>query len=340
MKKNKLKSIYFIKAICALGIILFHFSCHAQKSEFLPFYKFANGDWGAVFVAVFFMVSGGILYYNYSSSKIKLKDYYLKRWKSIFPMFYISYFFFEILYMIANKSIFYRGNPLIYIFTLLGIDGYLCSVIPTYYILGEWFIGMIIILYILFPIVLYFFRKNDKVTFISILLLYIIFLDKPIINPSSYCSITSSLFSFAIGMTLIKYKEKILNTKTLFISIVGILLLTLIKIPISIDLSYHLLGIFIFIFLFEVGKYIMQNKFLDITFKKIGELSYAIFLLQHLTINNVLNYFSPVSTLEAILTLIIIIIFTLCGANILTIVTNFIVNKVSLLKNNKKEVSR
>ena len=70
--REKLNSIYFIKAICALGIIIFHFSCHAEKSEFLPFYTFANGDWGAVFVAVFFMVSGGILYYNYSKNNQKL----------------------------------------------------------------------------------------------------------------------------------------------------------------------------------------------------------------------------------------------------------------------------
>ena len=283
------------------------------------------------------MVSGGILYYNYSD-KLKLNNYYLKRWKSIFPMYYIIYFFFEILNMIAHKSIFYRGNPIIYIFTLLGIDGYLCSVIPTYYILGEWFLGMIIILYILFPIVLYFFKKNDKITFISILLLYIIFLDKPILNPSSYSSITSSLFSFTIGMTMFKYKEKIFNTKNLLISIVGILLLSLIKLPISSDISYHLLGLFVFIFLFEVGKYIMEKNFLSIIFRKIGELSYAIFLLQHITINMVLKYFNPVSTIEAILALIIIIIFTLCEANILYIVTNFIVNKVSLLKLNKKEV--
>ena len=44
MKKNKLKSIYFIKSVCALGIIMFHFSCHTENSEFLPFHTFANGD--------------------------------------------------------------------------------------------------------------------------------------------------------------------------------------------------------------------------------------------------------------------------------------------------------
>lgn len=36
----------FVRLICAVGIIVFHFSCHVEYREFLPLYEYANGKWG------------------------------------------------------------------------------------------------------------------------------------------------------------------------------------------------------------------------------------------------------------------------------------------------------
>ena len=39
-----------------------------------------------------------------------------------------------------------------FVWTLLGLDGYLNSIVPTFTMVGEWFLGAIIIVYLLFPL--------------------------------------------------------------------------------------------------------------------------------------------------------------------------------------------
>lgn len=88
MGKRKIE-IDFIRCVCAIGIIVYHFYCHSNCSEKI-FYSFANGLWGDVIVSVFFMISGAVLFLNNSEVKDWL-GFYKKRWKSIFPDFYIIY---------------------------------------------------------------------------------------------------------------------------------------------------------------------------------------------------------------------------------------------------------
>lgn len=89
--KQRIYSFDFIRALCAVGIIVFHFSCELDNSvstKVLHFYS--NGSWGNTIVNIFFLLSGAMLYYNNSIIK-SLKVFYYKRFKSIFPMFYKKY---------------------------------------------------------------------------------------------------------------------------------------------------------------------------------------------------------------------------------------------------------
>lgn len=85
LDRQRLYSFDFIRSVCALGIIVFHFSCELPAALFHPLYNFSNGGWGEVFVGIFFLLSGAVLYYNYSEIKC-IKVFYYKRFKSIFPM--------------------------------------------------------------------------------------------------------------------------------------------------------------------------------------------------------------------------------------------------------------
>ena len=38
------------------------------------------------------------------------------------------------------------------IWSVLALDGYLAGVVPTFYLLGEWFVGCIVLLYLVFPL--------------------------------------------------------------------------------------------------------------------------------------------------------------------------------------------
>jgi peptidoglycan/LPS O-acetylase OafA/YrhL len=104
--KNRLYSFDFLRVLCAIGIIVFHFSCELDKTvDNKVLYFYANGSWGNTIVNVFFLISGAMLYYNNSEIK-SLKTFYYKRIKSIFPMFYIAFILFYLLSAIKSKNVF------------------------------------------------------------------------------------------------------------------------------------------------------------------------------------------------------------------------------------------
>lgn len=106
---NRIYSFDFIRAVCALGIVVFHYSCQIGDKLYRPLFSFANGGWGEVFVGAFFLLSGAMLYYNHSEIK-NLKAFYFKRFKSIFPMFYIAFLGFFIWSVISTKNFFMAGT--------------------------------------------------------------------------------------------------------------------------------------------------------------------------------------------------------------------------------------
>ena len=157
-KRNNLTSIAFARAICCLGIISFHYSCHSKNHTTL-FYTTSNSSWGFIYVTCFFSISGIVLYYNYPNN-ISIKKFYFKRWKSIFPAYYLCFLYFYQNNIFKYKKFFYHGNWKKLILPLFGMDGYLMYKYKTYYFIGEWFTGAIVIIYYFYPIIVYIFNKN------------------------------------------------------------------------------------------------------------------------------------------------------------------------------------
>ena len=94
MQKKRETSFEFIRAICTIGIVLFHYSFtfieYHIGGNHLLFQKYSNGDWGGMFVAMFFMLSGAVLQLNYGEN-LQVGKFFWKRFLSIFPMFYVSW---------------------------------------------------------------------------------------------------------------------------------------------------------------------------------------------------------------------------------------------------------
>ncbi len=327
MQKEKINSINFIKAICALGIIISHFFIYLGNENLKYIYLFENGEMGSICAQIFFMVSGAVLFYNYED-KLKIKTYYKKRFKSIFPMFYIAYISVEISRIIEAKS-FYRNGLFPYIYTFLGFDGYLSQTTDTYYILGEWFLGMIIILYIIFPIILKRFKKDDVSFLLVSIILYILFLKQAIINPVEMWSITSCLLSFIFGIYVIKNRKAIINNITATISFIAILILMFYPLGMSIDVCIHLMAGYSFIFFMFIGEWVMKNKICSKIFKTISKYSYPIFLFQHIVIVEILSRHYTTNGFALFALLIIDIIVTFIIAVLLTKFTNLIMNGIA-----------
>ncbi len=90
--KERLPAFDFIRTVCTLIIVTYHYSCNLNCRDFLPLYLSGSINWGTTAVSVFFMISGSLLYYNNPEIKPDgLKKYFIKRWKTVFPLFYIAY---------------------------------------------------------------------------------------------------------------------------------------------------------------------------------------------------------------------------------------------------------
>lgn len=157
MKKERL--LYF-DAIKFLAVI-FVFVCHYART--LEYYQISYNFkilpdnifsvyTGTVGCVLFFIVSGAALMYVYQE-KVNLQNYFLKRFKGIYPMFWSAFIvFFEVQFYNTGGG-YCKGVPTWRIvYTFIGFDGLMANFCTTFYTVGEWFLGVLVILYILFPL--------------------------------------------------------------------------------------------------------------------------------------------------------------------------------------------
>lgn len=277
------------------------------------------------------MVSGALLFYNYSE-KLTIKGYYVKRFKAIYPMFWLAYISFWLGNVFKNGAFFYKEEKWSYVWSLLGLDGYLADNVTTYYISGEWFLGAIIVLYILFPFILKLFNRNSIIAFVVVTILYVVFLGKPTLSPNPFRSITSCLMSFVLAMVLMKYRKYILNRYVAIASGIICIILANIKFEILSNAGNHVMGAFLFIVMYVFGEWIMKNNVVDKVFAEISRVSYGIYLLQHMAVMKVLTAWNPACPVNIIVVLLFTIILIFCEAEILTLVSKSVVAKVSKIK--------
>ncbi len=153
MKKERILYLDLVRILSFIMVTMYHFTVAAEffgVGARLEIYKSVSHILAPLALSAFFMVSGAALIYQYKA-KMSLKEFYKKRFFGIFPLYWLAYLF-------AFLDYFYQagGMPeapkVNFLLTVIGMDGYLNDYLPTFYLLGEWFLGMIIMLYLLFPL--------------------------------------------------------------------------------------------------------------------------------------------------------------------------------------------
>ncbi len=323
--KKKLTYLNIIRIVAILIILLFHFSKICINNNIQGFFTlnlFANGDWGYIGVAIFFMLSGFSLMYNYNKEKeLKIKEFYKKRFFSIYPLFWISYIIALVYYIIRGQFII-KGSMFRIIScglcTVLGLDGYLGNItskFSDFYILGEWFLGCIIAIYCLFPLL----RKlaikyNLRFFIISTIVYVIIAIFDPLKLILIHRNIIVCMYQFIIGMYLVNYIDKI-NYKHAIISIVGIIVILSVKLILPETISVTIISILFFILLKFIGEKVTNIK-MEKILSIFSKYSYGAYLVHHVIMNEVIKHYSniTINNLQAIglflICFIIIAIFT------------------------------
>ena len=309
-KSTKSYGISLARIVCAFGILVYHYMMHALADS--PLLTFANGNWGSLFVFVFFLISGYVMYL--SNPEIpSLKDFYKKRILRLMPMFWMVYLVAFIDISLGNYTLSWGGKPATIIFSILGIDGLMSGYMPTYYIVGEWFLGVIILCNLFYPLFLKLFDKL-KIWLLPVAgVLAYIALQIPFFDHRNHQNVMLSFAVFIAGMVLKKYEL----LDKLYFKIISILIAAVVitvRLPIP-DTAGHVLASFgVLNLMYIVGNALSRFGFAARVMDFVDPLTYPIFLLHHIVLIRYISMTQPQGASKHIVVLltstILILIFS------------------------------
>lgn len=309
--QKRIQELDVLRVFAMLFVITYHFGCEyaaAGLPFFNLFYLTPNYDFGNIAVTIFIALSGGLLYKRYgvigedptepgSASAAKqgvrspLRTFYIKRVKAIYPPFWILSLYIPlsmIRHLMTDGNIFFLGNPLSLLLTVIGFDGYLRLYgIDTYAFCGDWFVGAIVLLYLLYPLLAKCYRKFPAATLLALAGLYAL----QFAMPAQYDSILSALpatlmFKFVLGFALIENLERFKDWRVAAVAGAAFAALTFVNIPGR--LNTDALGTFasfaFFAVLFYLAPQLLRFKTASVPIQKLATLSYCVFLVQHVGI--------------------------------------------------------
>lgn len=192
MEKKRILFLDIVRIVACLCILIIHFN--AQVSGWGQFGRFAYPNHlipnfyfdvylGEIGVGLFFIISGAGLYYGHSFTELsreKIALFYKKRAKAIYPYYWIAYIFASFASFLWYKGM-SMANKASIITSILGIDGYLGMLFQKYggfYQVGEWFLGCILILYLIYPFLSYGLNIFPKMTCLAVIIVYLLCIDR------------------------------------------------------------------------------------------------------------------------------------------------------------------
>lgn len=284
MKKRDL-SLDVIRIIAIFMIVVFHFAGTWGVTNGI-FLFYANGTWGSLGTALFFILSGYLLRKRYKSIE-SVKAFYIKRWLSIYPPFYIAFLAAYLINVIRLKSFFYQGPAYSLIYSVLGIDNYLNWFdVSTYALVGEWFTAVIVVLYLVFPLLNRGMNGFKWTITVLITLFYIIYITYGLYPKLAEISFVSCGFVFWIGMLLAEHEERL--RKHYYKGVIAILpaaVFLFCKINIPEMFSVHILAILLFVIMVVLLQGIKgEGKFASVI-AYLSKISYAVYIVHHYIVN-------------------------------------------------------
>lgn len=334
-----------VRCVAICFIIMFHYYVN-EKFVYNDKFFFPNVNLGCLGVSLFLILSGVSLVVS-EKKEFRLLDYFKRRFMGIYPMYWCAFIFFLFVnfWVIPNA---YEGVPLKnIIFSIIGMDGFLAYKIPTFNTVGEWFVGCIVILYLVYPVLRLFIKKAPIITFVvlsgiyGILIKYYPFEMSPLFNPAV------RFMDFVIGIYYAKFillPNKI-DTKqkkmiVFVISITGAVVTLVVSNNMPLLFNILLSGIFTFITLMMVAE-IVKIEIIKEGIHIIARYSYAIFLVHHQIEGMLAIHYSGyiLSKRDHFIVFIMYLLLVTVGAIILYKVSERIKEKIILIEKdfNKKE---
>lgn len=285
MKKERILYFDAIKFFAVICVFVCHFARTLEYYQISYSFKILPDNifsvyTGTVGCVLFFIVSGAALMYVYQD-KINLKVYFLKRFKGIYPMFWIAFIIFFGLQFYIDGG--YNKNIPIWrvVFTVIGFDGLIANFCATFYTVGEWFLGVLIIMYILFPVLRKLVNEFPYAT-LTVSILVGIIVDYTY-NNSSVPELVIFLVwipVFVLGMVFVK-NIKSVGTCLLIISMVVLAVFTIFDMGFCHKMTrIYFVGTSLFFILVYLFENFSGNIFRAVS-EFVSKYCYPIFLVHH-----------------------------------------------------------
>lgn len=323
-KKERIFYLEFIRAFATLSIILTHYNAlyiymETPRLENTILSVFPFGIYiGNLGVSLFFIISGAALMYTYQD-RLEVKKFFKKRFLSVYPMWWIAYTA-AISYWFLTYKTFnpWSAEKWKILLTIIGFDHYFAHLTPTFAIVGEWFLGCIILLYLLFPIVRFGVVKYPRLSTATSIALYLGFIK---FNPWPLwpsVNVFVRLPEFLFGMLFIRYIKGV-NVKLLLLSLAVLIGTTIWNPSWDGNIKTTYIGIAFFLVLVYLSEFFKKNHTVKYICAKICKYSYAIFLSHHLVIYeiakkfdlNTIGYWGSVMMLFVCIEFIVLVAFGL-----------------------------
>ncbi len=296
MPKQRLYYMDFIRAIATVLIVMTHYNAlfiynvAPQRPELSVItLNISNIYIGAFGVSLFLIVSGAALMLSYGKNdKMDLKRFYSKRFQTIYPMFWIAYICFFLFSVFKDRGLNHLIPKWKFIYSFLGIDGYMCLMRQgevNFFRVGEWFLGFILIIYLIFPLLIWLIKKAPIVLAVLIATLYCV----AIYLGQSTGSVFVRLPEIVFGMYFMKYYggEKSVKWYAALIAFAVLVANTVLRPQFSFipaqsreSLQTTYVGIAAFILLAYLARFFTARVFRNIS-STICKYSYACFLIHH-----------------------------------------------------------
>lgn len=293
---ERFEALDSLRGVCAILVVFFHLNILESFTE-LVFFRNSS-----IFVEFFFVLSGFVLAHSYlNKSKIDTKKYLISRFFRIIPMhwFMLSVFILMHLTLLVLSKIFNLNFP---IEPFTGKNAY-SEIIPNLILTQAWFpyfdalsfngpawsISIEFYLYMIFLVGLCIFR--NKIFIFSFILMTFgilgLIFEYEITTHWAYRGL--SCFFAGVISYMIYQKAKISSKFIEFISILAVVLFVtyLKKISYASTIAPFLFSFVVYVFAHENG---VVSKVLKIKFfKKMGELSFSIYIVHYFIITVLLS---------------------------------------------------
>ena len=282
-----------IRAVAAVLIVLTHFNFHLKEhgGGYVLTYEPFGIYVGALGVSLFLIISGAALTLTYRRP-INLKRFYWKRFRSIYPMFWTAWVLGTLAFFLATNGRLPNAAPAkSFILTVLGIDGLAQAFyFRTMYLLGEWFLGFILLYYLVFPVLLWAIDRFPVITGAVLLVVYaatVVIMQRYFPAYPSAAVLTTRLPELAFGSYLVLYIRRI-HGAVVVPAAVALAVSAMFPGRIPEDVATTIVGISVFLILVVAGRYVAIQPVRAVV-SLIATYSYPIFLVHHVVIEQVLE---------------------------------------------------